>query len=153
MHDRAESEDSPLGMTELLAWVAGMSALAGLVAEVARRASREASLALVGGLLVVYLVYVSFSVRFFWRMPRVAVPTTLLIGATLWTLSLRFFERSDPIRALISVLFIPLATAYAVRLIFQGNDEPEEVGEGSVRPSLVHSLLDKGKGFGSRSGH
>ena len=50
------------------------------------------------------------------------------------------------------VLSIPLATAYAVWLIFPGNDEPEEVGEGSVRPSLVHSLLDRGKGFGGRPG-
>jgi hypothetical protein len=152
MHDRAGSENSPLGMIELMVWVAGLSALAGLVAEVVRKLNKESGLALVGSLLVLYVVHVAFSVRFLWKMPRVAVPTTMLIGATLWTFSLQFIERSDLMRALISMLFIPLATAYAVTLIFPVERESEGSGEGAARTSLVHSLLDKGKGLGSRSG-
>jgi hypothetical protein len=151
LNDRAKSDESCFGMVELLAWVAGLSAVWGLVAEVVRQANREGGVALVGGMLVVYVVYAAFSVRNFWMMPRVAIPTTMLIGGLLWTLSLQSIERSDLVRALIAALFTPLATAYAVRLIFPGQGEPENVAQGHASPSLVYSLRDKGTGFGSRS--
>jgi hypothetical protein len=150
MIDRANSDGTPLGVTELLAWVAGLSAVAGLVAEVVRRADRESAAGLVGGLLVVYVVYLSVSVRAFWTVPRMAIPITMLIGGTLWTISLQFIDRSDLTRAVISTIFIPLATAYSVRLIFPEPVEPDGIGSAPKGPSLVHSLLDRGKGFGNR---
>ncbi len=67
MSDRAQSEATPLGMTEVLAWVAGLAALAGLVVEVLRRSSKEPASGLVGGLLVGYVVYIAFSIRSFWK--------------------------------------------------------------------------------------
>lgn len=151
MADRAKSAGPSLGMTEVLAWVAGLAALAGLVTEVVRRSSRESEAGLIGGVLVLYVVYISFSVRTFWKAPRIAIPTTLLIGGALWTLSLQTIDRSDLIRALISTIFIPLAMAYSIRLIFPKFGELDEIGEGPAKPSLAHALLDRGKGFGNRS--
>jgi hypothetical protein len=151
MHDRAKSGHSSLGVTELLAWGAGLAALAGLVVEVVRRSNREPEAGLIGGLLVLYVVYLAFSVRPFWSLPRVAIPITLLVGGALWTLSFQLIDRSDFTRGLISAIFIPLAMAYSVRLICPDPGEPQDIGDGLAMPSLVHSLLDKGKGLGNRS--
>ncbi len=75
----------------------------------------------------------------------------MLIGAALWTLALQAIDRSALIRVLISTIFIPLATAYSVRLIFPDAGDPEGVEEGPTTTSLARSLLDHGKGFGTRS--
>jgi hypothetical protein len=148
--DRTNSERSPLGLTEMLAWVAGLGAIAGLAVEVVRQSSREPASALIGSLIILYLVYVASSVRAFWNIPRIAVPTTLLIGGALWTLALQNIGRSGLVKAVFSAIFIPMAMAYAVRLIGLNRSGSEDLGKNPRRPALVPALLEKGMKLGNR---
>jgi hypothetical protein len=150
MNDRASSKGLSLGLVELMAWVAGLAALSGLAVAVIRVSTRVPATVVIGGLIILYVVYIAFSVRAFWNMPRVAVPITLFIGGALWTLALLQIEKSDLTRTLITAIFIPVATVYAVRLISQDPGEPETIGGGPARPSLAHALLDRGMKFGNR---
>jgi len=153
MVDRAATTDerATLSVGELIVWVAAMASMSGLVAESVRRAKVEPGTGLVDGLLVLYIVYISLSVRGFWKSPRSVIPTTMLIGGVLWTLSLQLLDRVPGLVAALSLIVVPFATALAIRWIFPGLLDPDDVPEGSPGPSTVHKLLSRNKGLGRRT--
>ncbi len=152
--DRRSEKPEPGGATlsvlGLMVWVAGLSAVAGLVGEVIRMARVEASGGQVGGFLVVYIVYLSLSVPLFWKAPALATPTTMLVGGILWTLALQLVGRQNLAVALMVLPILPVLTALIVRMIFRRAVDAEDREAKPDRPSTVRSLLRRKRGFGPR---
>jgi hypothetical protein len=153
MSDRASGDSKPatLSVMALMVWVAGLAALLGLVEEVFRLARIEGSAGAVGGFLVLYVIYVSLSVRSFWKIPGIAIPTTMLISGIFWTLSLQVLHKLPLFGAAALVVAVPVATALAVGLVFRRMVEQDDPSEESGRPSTVRSLLVRHKGLGPHS--
>jgi len=147
----AKSSRSGFSFSDTMLWVAGLAALAGLIEEVIRRTMVERGAGLVGAILVLYVVYLSLSVRMFWHAPQVVVPTTLLISGVLWTLALQLLDRGHFASALASITAVPFATAFLIRRIFPRLIDPDDVPEDTERPLTVHFLLCRNKRFGPRS--
>lgn len=140
-----------MGVAELLFWTGGLSALAGLIVQVCSQTLREPASGLLGILALLYVVHIACSVRMFWNAPRVVIPGTLLLGAVLWTIALQTINQWDLTRAVVASIFIPLATVSAARLLLSPPEPLEGFDQGPTVPTLVHSLLDKGKGLGTRA--
>jgi hypothetical protein len=153
MGDRAwgKSRGATLTVKDMMVWVAGLAALIGLAEEVVRHAKLQESTGVVGFFLVIYVVYLSLSVRLFWKAPRIAVPTTILISGVLYTLALQLIAKVPLVVAVGVVVAVPFATAIGVRLIFPKMAEPDDDPDDSRRPMTVRFLLIRSKGLGSRA--
>jgi hypothetical protein len=151
-HDPAVNpQRSGYSVMELMVWVAGLAAMAGLVEEVMRKTMTERGAGVIGGLLVIYVVYLSLSVWAFWDVPRIIIPTTMLIGGALWTLTLQLLDRVDVSVAFASLVSVPFVTAILLRQIFPRMTDPDDAPESTERSSTVRCLLLRSRGFGPRS--
>jgi hypothetical protein len=153
MGDRAwsKSRGATLTVKDMMVWVAALAALGGLAEEVVRHAKLSESTGVVGVFLVVYVIYLAFSVRLFWNAPRISVPTTMLISGVLYTLVLQILAKVPLLVAVGLVIAVPCATALGLRLIFPKMVEPDDDTEDATRPLTVQSLLMRHRGLGARA--
>ncbi len=140
-----------LTVTGLMVWVGGLAAIAGLVEESIRMARIEPAGGLIGGILVAYVIYLSLSVPVFWKAPSLIIPTTMLIGGVLWTISLQSIGRPNLAMAAVILPILPFLTVFLARMIFRKTGDPAEGESIPDGPSTVRSLLMRNRGLGLRS--
>lgn len=136
-----EGENAGLGLAARVAMLALLVLATGLT-------RRDQNAAFVGGVVLLYVLYMTESVKIFHDCPRAATAITFAIGGLLWMFVLQRGHRMPAWASLGLILVVPPLSALAIlRLAVREETSMDE----AAGPSTVGTLLRRSKGLGHRA--